>query len=328
MVWPQSLHTVSGPFDQARIDGAAAGMGEHGPATRALIDDGGLSPDLLCGLTLLLLARQPRPEPARNRDSARDGEDGDGVADGDSEGVNKLEDASPIAGGVWVREQFAVHRPLDRFDPFTVEGSATGRFVRKGRRYGVTSSRTRDSAGNHVATNLTCGLLSYRADAGADQVEGQSLDNTPGPVPDTSRAGRNPHLDALAQVRAGDRFGGRPLTLSLAMMAARDTENPDNPIHSDPAAAKAAGLAVPIAGGSHVLSFALEPLLAAWGPESLQHGAHFDIRWRAPTEAGAEIVPAAEVTAATEQMLTVDLTVTLASGPTALVGTVTVPRSA
>lgn len=49
---------VHGPFRQARIDGAADGMGDHGPATRASIDAGRLPPDQLCGLTLFLMARQ------------------------------------------------------------------------------------------------------------------------------------------------------------------------------------------------------------------------------------------------------------------------------
>ncbi len=310
MTWPQPLHTVDGPLSPARVEGAAAGMGDHGPATRDLIESGTLSPDQLCGMTLFLLARQRAAAPAAS-----------------GPGPSGRTKASPIEGGVWVREQFTIHRPLSRTDPFSVEGASTGRFVRKGRRYGVTTSRTRDSAGNHVTTNLTCGLLSYRADAGDDQVEGQHLDNTPAPQVDDPQAIRNPHLDALAAVEAGQVFGGEPMMLSLAMMAARDTENPDNPIHSDPEAAKAAGLAVPIAGGSHVLSFALEPLLAAWGPHALHHGAHFDVRWRAPTEAGAEIVPRAVVAAADDGRLTIEVSVTLGSGVTALTGTVTVPRT-
>ncbi|MEL6983905.1 MAG: hypothetical protein AAFO29_15875, partial [Actinomycetota bacterium] len=58
--WPQPLQPVTGPFSAARVDGAADGMGEHGPVTRGLVADGLVPPDLICGMTLFLIARQPR----------------------------------------------------------------------------------------------------------------------------------------------------------------------------------------------------------------------------------------------------------------------------
>lgn len=308
MTWPQPLEPVSGPFSASRIDGAAEGMGAHGPATRGLIDEGIVPPDLLCGMTLFLLARQPRS----NRSSQ--GQKADRPK------------ASAIAGGVWVREQFTMHRPLERTDSFTVSGDATGRFVRKGRRYGITRSQSHDSEGRPVATNLTNGLLSYKAEKGlSDQAEGLALEQTPVPEPDHGAAANNPHLDRIRAARVGQPFGGGELTISLAMMAARDTANPDNPIHSDLDAAREAGLARPIAGGSHVLAFALEPLVAAWGPGSLHHGSKLDLRWKAPTEAGAAIIPTATVSAVEPDRVVVDLEVRLGAGPTALVGVLTVP---
>jgi acyl dehydratase len=311
--WPQELASVQGPFSEARITGAAAGMGEHGPATRSLVEAGLVPPDLITGMTLFLLARQPRPEPVEPEPTT----------DGDGSNPKK---ASPIAGGVWVREQFTIHRPLAASDPFQVVGESTGRYVKKGRQYGTTASRSQDSTGRLVATNLTTGLLSYRAEEGrADQVEGLPLDQTPAPEPDLEAAARNPHLDRIGSAAVGQRFGGRSMTLSLAMMAARDTAQPDNPIHSDPEAARRAGLARPIAGGSHVLAFAIEPLLAAWGPGALSHGTKFDVRWKAPTEADAVIVPEATVSSVADDQVTVDLQVTLDGGPVAMVGTVTVP---
>lgn len=304
--WPQPLEPVTGPLAPDRIDGAAEGMGDHGPVTRSIVAAGLVPPDLVCGMTLFLLARQPRPP-------RREQPDGEPPASG-------------VAGGVWVRERFTVHRPLGRLEPFIVTGQATGRHVRKGRRYGTTASHTVDATGNSVATNLTTGLLSYRADpALADQVEGMPADDTPAPSVDRAAAATNPHLDRIAEAATGDRFGGEALVVSLAMMAARDTDRPDNPIHSDPEEARKAGLARPIAGGSHVLAFAIEPLLAAWGPASLSHGATFDVRWKAPTEADAAIVPTATVTAVDEGQVVVDLEVALAGGPTAMQARVTVP---
>lgn len=309
MTWPQPLEPVNGPFSAERIDGAAEGMGDHGPATRALISDGLVPPDLICGMTLLLLARQPRPEKAP--DAAAEPED---------------EKASPIAGGVWVREQFTMHRPFGREDAFTVAGESTGRFVKKGRRYGITASKSHDSSGRLIATNLTNGLLSYQAEKGAfDQQEGLPLDQTPSPEPDHQAAAENPHLETIRAATVGQRFGGDEVTVSLPMMAARDTSNPDNPIHSDLEAARKAGLAKPIAGGSHVLAFVIEPLLAAWGPTSLHYGSKFDVRWRAPTEADDVVIPTATVVQVGPDRVVVDLDITLAGGPNAVVGTLTVP---
>lgn len=287
-------------------------MGDHGPVTCGLVADGLVPPDLICGMTLFLIARQPRQprEPG-------------------STGAPKPKGASGVAGGVWVRERFTVHRPIDREDPFVVTGAAVGRHVRKGRRYGTTSSRSVDSQGRVMATNLTTGLLSYRADPDlVDQVEGPAADDIPTPGPDHEAAAANPHLGAVTTASVGDRHGGSELMVSLAMMAARDTANPDNPIHSDPEEAKRAGLAKPIAGGSHVLSFAIEPLLAAWGPQALSHGAAFDVRWKAPTEADAGIIPTATVASVTATEVVVDVEVTLADGPVAMVGTVTIPLPA
>ncbi len=304
--WPQQLAPVSGPFSAERIDGAAQGMGSFGPATRSITSQGLVAPDLICGMTLFLLARQPRP--ARERRPTK---------------------ASPIAGGVWVREQFTIHRPLDRADAFTVSGASTGRYVRSGRRYGTTTSTTVDSAGRPVATNLTTGLLSYRAEAGlSDDVEGLPLEQTPGPEPDRVAAQANPHLDALRSATVGDRLGGDEVTVSLAMMAARDTSSPDNPIHSDPEEARKAGLDRPIAGGSHVLSFAIEPLLATWGTGVLFHGSRFDIRWKAPTHADVAIVATATVSLVTDEAIEVELDVALHDGTTAMVGTITIPMPA
>jgi acyl dehydratase len=304
--WPQPLEPVTGPMAPARLDGAAEGMGEHGPATRSLVAAGLVPPDLICGMTLFLLARQPR----RPRSSG----DGGGPP------------ASGVAGGVWVRERFTIHRPLGREQPFVVTGQSTGRHVRKGRRYGTTASHAVDAAGRSVSTNLTTGLLSYRPDPSlADAVEGMPVDDTPAPTPDRSAASSNPHLDRLREVRVGDRLGGDEVVVSLPMMAARDTDRPDNPIHSDPEEARRAGLAKPIAGGSHVLAFAVEPLLAAWGTGSLSHGASFDVRWKAPTEADEAIVATATVASVTDDGIVVDLGVTLVDGPVAMVGTVTIP---
>ena len=147
------------------------------------------------------------------------------------------------------------------------------------------------------------------------------------PEPDRDAAAANPHLVALRSAAAGTVLGGDRVVVSLAMMAARDTSSPDNPIHSDLDAARAAGLERPIAGGSHVLAFALEPVLAEFGPEVLFHGAHLDTRWKAPTKSDATIVPTATITRSDDEAVHLDLAVSLPDegATTAMVGTITIP---
>jgi acyl dehydratase len=311
--WPKPLTPVRGPFSTERLAGAAKGMGTAGAATCELADEGFVQPDLITGMTLFLLARQKRSESSEPRDTAEKKDSG----------------GTPITGGVWVREQFVIHRPVATTENFTITGESTGRYVRKGRRYGTTRSWTAGDDGTKIATNLTTGLLSYHVEPGAeDEVIGLPLEATPGPEPDHKAAANNPHTEALRQASVGQQLGGEPVTVSLAMMAARDTSNPDNAIHSDPEQAKKAGLERPIAGGSHVLSFALEPIMAGFGIHALNHGAHFDVRWRAPTHCDVVITPTVTVTEATSDRVVCDLSVALADGPTAMVGTVTIPLAA
>ena len=301
--FPRVLVPVTGPFLPAKIAGAGSGMGTYGEATRALIDAGTLQPDLICGMTLALLAKQPRrPKPSGERK------------------------ASGVAGRVWVQERFTMHRPVPNVDPWQVTGASTGTYVRKGRSYSTTRSTSVTSDGLRFATNLTTGLFSYRADPSLeDSVQGLAIEDTPLPEPDHGAAHANPHVDALRSLTVGDELGGAEVPMTLEMMAARDTDNPDNPIHSSAEEAKKAGLARPIAGGSHVLSFALEAVMQPCGPESLLHGATIDVRWKAPTEDGTVIRPRATVTAATPDQVDFDLRVDLVDGPTALVGTLVVP---
>lgn len=305
--WPRPLEDVRGPIPAAKLDGAAAGMGEWGPESRALAEHGLVPPDMLTGMTLFVLAHQPR-DPGRKQDIP-----------GGSGGV---------AGGVWVRERYTIHRPLARDDAFTVRGASEGRHVHKGRRYGTTSSETWNAAGERVATNLTTGLLAYKVEEGlADAVEGRSPDDIAPPAPDTSAAPHNPCRERLASLEAGDTLGGYRVTVSLALMAARDTKNPDNPIHSDPELARRAGLSRPIAGGSHVLAFALEPILARAGRESLLHGACFDIRWKAPVYADLVIRPTAQVVETHADRVEFEVMATLDDGTTAMTGRIVVPMA-
>ena len=300
---PQPLQDVDGPIDGEQLDAHLASLGEYGAANRVLAAAGYVPPDVLCGQTLFLLARQPR--------SASD----------DAAGR-----ASPIAGGVWVREQVTFHRPVRRDEAFSVGGHSVRRFVRKGRLYGVTTAATTAADGALLVSNCTTGLIEYRVDTGRpDGEEGLDEAAIPVPTPDHARAGGNPSLAALQAVVPGVVVDGPAVELALALMVTRDGKRPANPIHSDPEQARRAGLRAPIAGGSHVAAFVLERLMAEWGPESLLHGAHLDLRWFAPTYGGEVIVPGATVTSCDGGVVRVELRVDGADGVAKLAGVLQIP---
>ena len=306
--YPRPLAPVTGPFAAAKIDGAAEGMGDYGDATRSLVAEGLVPPDFITGMTLALLARQPRlPRSA-----------GEKVASGET--------VNGVSGRVWVRERFTIHRPIARTDAWVVSGETTGGYTKRGRAYSTTRSSSVTSAGDRFATNLTTGLLGYRPDPTlADGVTGLPIEETPAPEPDRQAAANNPCLDRIRAVKVGDVFGGERVLVSLAMMTAHDTANPDNPIHSDVEQARKAGLSKPIAGGSHVLAFALEAVMRGLGSHALLHGANFDISWKAPTENDVYIVPRAAAVEASPHRVAFDLSVDLESGPVAMVGRLVVP---
>ncbi len=307
--WPQPLEEVVGPHPEEKIAGVAASMGDHGKTIGELLAGGTLPPELMTGLTLFLLSGQPRKPRA--------------------EGAPKKKGAPGVSGRIWARERHTIHRPLRVGEAFVVNGESTGRHVRRGRRYGTTAAWTVNASGERAGTNHTMGLLSYRPDDslidGFDGIDPESIGT---PSPDWTVAANNPHLDALATAQEGEVLGDAPFVCALSFMAARDTSNPNNPIHSDPEAAKAAGLAKPIAGGDHVKSFALELIMARFGPEVLLHGAAFDSRWKAPTEADASITPRAIVTSVRPDRVELRYEVQLTGGPMAMQGTVVIPRPA
>lgn len=271
--YPRSLVPVEGPIPRDRVERVLHGMGKEGVASRALVERGLAPPELATGLTLALLQGQPR-RPA-------------------SGGAPR---PSAVAGGVWVREQLVVHAPLPLDETLVITGAALRRFARKGRRYATTASETRDARGRLLASNCTTGLELYRADPDlADFAEGVPEAELPEPRPDRDAAAANPCAERIRAVSPGDVLAGEPVEISLRRLKDRDGPEPSNPIHSDPEAARRAGLDVPIAGGAHVLAFLQEVLLAAWGEEALYHGAHVDVRWVSPVRAGTWIRPRAEV---------------------------------
>ncbi len=303
--WPKPLQSARGPLRADKLDGAAEGMGNWGAETKGLAADGLVPPDMICGMTLFILSEQPRdPEKKQKIPGGGGG----------------------VAGGVWVRERFTIHRPLQRDDRFSVAGENIGRHVHKGRRYSTSRCTTVNETGDIAATNLTTGLMAYKVEEGlAESLEGEDPNAISAPAPDWSAAKNNPYQEQLRRLTPGQILGDYPVPVGLALMQARDTKKPDNPIHSDPELARRAGLSRPIAGGSHILAFALEPILAEAGRQALFHGASFDIRWKAPVYADLTIRPTALVSDASEKQVVFDIEAKLDDGATAMTGRVTIP---
>ena len=299
---PQPLAPVRTPMPDDLPRGAVESLGACGRASRELLDAGLVPPDVLTGMTLFLLASQPR----RRRPDGR-------------------KRRGAVAGGVWVREQVTFHQPVRVGEELIVTGESARRFSRRGRRYGVTTSETHAADGRLLVSSCTTGLLRYRKQEGLeDAAEGRPEDEIAIFGADPAGAGANPALPALRALVVGDRIQGESAPVTLEMMRVRDKGRGDNPIHTDPEVARREGLAAPIAGGSHVLAFLHETLMRAWGPEALLHGAHFDVQWKGQTFAGTHVTPRALVVSATPRQVQLSLAIE-GEQRTALVGTLEIP---
>jgi len=284
---PSTLQPYRGLIPADLCAGAVAGLGERAGPVRGLHERGLVPPDVLTGMTLLLLSSQPR----RSR--------------GEGEGGERK---GAIEGGVWVREQVTYHAPVHKDSEVEVTGLSGRLYTRRGRRYGVNSSQTRDARGALLVSSCTTGLLSYHKEPSLpDGEQGAPASAFAAPSADAAHAATNPHRDRLLRVRQGDRVEAPPVRVTLELMRLRDAGRDENRIHTDPEVARREGLAAPIAGGSHVLSFLQAALMQAWGEECLLYGAHFDVQWVGQTRAGDEITPRATVTRATPQALYCDL---------------------
>jgi acyl dehydratase len=284
---PRALATIRQPLPTDLVHSAVLGLGDAAHASRDAFDRGLIPPDVLVGASLFLLASQPR---APRADGAKP--------------------KGAVAGGVWVREQVTFHHPVAVGQELVISGESAQRFVKRGRLYGVTICETHSAEGCLLVSNRTTGLLRYRKEEGApDEQQGLSDSELPPCAPDWAAAVGNPAREQLAALRVGDRIEAPRAVITLEMMRARDGKRDQNPIHTDPEVARREGLAAPIAGGSHVLSFLLEALMRAWTPEALLHGAHLDVRWTGQTYAGTGIESSAEVVRAEGRSVLVALEV-------------------
>lgn len=259
---PLRLGAVPVETDLERARRTLAGLASDCPATAALVAEGYLPPEALVAGSVHLLSSH-----------------------------------YDIAGGIYAREQLTLRRPVRLGEALTVDGSLAARFVKRGRLYRQVLATTRDDSGGVVAESRTTSLARYRSQPGDDTES--SLDAGRAEAPGVGPApANNRHLSALSTLSTlspGLAWSAEPRTYTLEMMQAETGPDDRNPIHTDPEAARAAGLAKPIAGGPHVLASALELLHRELGPHSLSHGAHLDVRWTSPVEDGDVVMARAEV---------------------------------
>ncbi len=308
-LYPFVLSPVAGAHALAHVRNAVASLGGEGSSD--LIDAGWVPADVLFPQTLVLLVGQPRA-------AAEPGSDPRGKD-------------SAVAGGVWVREQSTLHRPVGIGEPFVVEGALAGQYARKGRLYSISTSATRSESGELLVTSRTTGLVRYRADPDLADFEvglGESDVSHNGlqAGPDWKSADRNPCAAVLRTARKGDSVSGPICEVTLEMMRARDGGRSANPIHTEPEAARRAGLAAPIAGGPHVFAFAQALLMREFGAELLLHGAYVDVRWRAPVHAGQSVTASVQVSNVATDRVGFDLRVER-EGVVAMTGSAIVPLS-
>jgi len=307
--YPLPLDAVRGPLSPSLAENAVLALGPVARASRELFDEGQVAPDVLAGMTLLLLAGQSlRVERA------------DSPSTPEREGQGR-----GVAGSVWAREHFTVHRPVHVGQTLEVSGAVQRAYARGGRRYSVTLSETRSVSGDLLVSNCTTGLVHYRRDMQLpDSAEGVDEDAIRRPDLDIGVAAENPAIETLRALRVGDEVRGQVTRVGLEQMRARDGGQSRNPIHTDPEAAKKAGLVLPIVGGAHVFAYLQEALMRALGRHALLYGACFDLRWVAQVRAGSRVEPRAVVSAVLEDRVELDLEVGC-EGRVAMTGSLAIP---
>jgi acyl dehydratase len=300
--YPRSLSPLVGALDRELVERSVSSLAPEGQTSRALLEAGIVPPHALTPLPLFLLAGQLRPERSR-----------EGSARG------------PIAGAVWTRIQITCHRPVNLDEVLETGGEIARRYARAGRLFSVSTSQTRNAAGQLVVSSCSTGMVQYRRDRSlADYEEGRRDEEVSRPSMDASAAAANPCLAALRDLRAGDRLTGPTVEVALEQMRDRDAGRDANPIHTDPDEARRAGLSAPIAGGAHVLAYLQDFLMRTWGAEVLLHGAYFDVRWISPVHAGKKVEPSATVSARSPDRVELQLEVAC-EGRSAMVGTLALP---
>lgn len=234
-----------------------------------------------------------------------------------------------LEGGVYAREQVTYRRPVELGETLEIEGEIAATYLRKGRRYRIMRSVSKDAAGRVVVESRSTGVAQLATVV--DQTGKVVMANETPPAvsaPDAflEAAADNPCRERLLALEVGAVLASGRRSVTLEMMRAQAGEDDRNPIHTDQAAAERAGLDAPIAGGPHVLAFLQETMMERLGDQLLLHGSHFDVRWIRPVRAGSTIEAEAEIAHAGADKSCVEFDLRIAcEGEPAMVGRARIP---
>ncbi len=190
-----------------------------------------------------------------------------------ADGVNLAEQSWDISSSVHAAQSLTIFARPRLGDTLLVSGVVAEKFVRKGRRYVVSETRTLDAAGGEVARGRTTGVLVYSE--GEAEGEGERAAD---PAPVSSGE--------------GETLG--PLVREMTTEKMRLYEPPgDVSLHTDDSIARQVGLPAAIATGTLFVAYVFDLLQQSYGPEAML-GTEVDLRIRLPVFAGERLETRAE----------------------------------
>jgi len=182
-----------------------------------------------------------------------------------ADGVNLAEQSWDISSSVHAAQSLSILARPRLGDTLCVRGEVSEKFVRKGRRYVISETSTRDASGVVVARGRTTGVLVYG--------EG-----------DAEEDGKRPPEPKLPDAPEGTSLG--PLLREMTNEKMRLYEAPgDVSLHTDDAIARQVGLPAAIATGTLFMAYVFDLLQQSYGPEAMV-GTEVDLKIRLPVFAG------------------------------------------
>ena len=177
-----------------------------------------------------------------------------------ADGVNLADQFWDISSSVHSAQQIEIVELPRIGDTLTVVGHVTEKYVRKGRRYAVSATTTRDEEGRVVGRGETTGVIVY--DEGSDQHEG---DVPPRPVEEKP---------------TGPEIGPLVRQMDFEKMVLYEPPG-ELSIHTSDERAREVGLPSAIATGTQFMAYVFDLLYQEYGFESIR-GTRMEARIRLP----------------------------------------------
>ena len=191
-----------------------------------------------------------------------------------AEGVNLADRFWDISESIHAGQQLEVLALPRLGDVLTVTGVARDKFVKKGRRYVVAETSTRNARGEPIARGAVTGVIVYSDGDGSGSGAAAARTAEPPPRP----------LATLG-----------PLVRSMTHEAMVLYEPPgEKNLHTDDEVARQAGLPAAIATGTLFLAYVFDLLHRSYGDAS-RVGTSLDVRIRLPVFAGDRVETTADV---------------------------------